>query len=1483
MYTKTIYFTLRTMKNQHSRRLILLGLFMMIALQSLFAQAPAFPGAEGHGRYVTGGRGGEVIHVTNLNDSGTGSFRAAVQGNRKKMIVFDVGGVIALASELTIGQNTTILGQTAPYPGITIRYYTVKPSSNNIIRFIRFRRGQERDVNDGADAIWNAHQTSIIIDHCSMSWSIDELASFYDNNNFTMQWCMLGEALTNAGHDKGAHGYGGIWGGKLASFHHNYVGSVDNRAPRFNGSRYQWDGYRNNIQFNSYHWNNTVTAENVDFRNCVLYNWGDGNGCYGGPGGGQINIINNYYKAGPATRNTQRVTEVSVGNSGNSTQGDMIGMTSRYYIQGNYVAAAGKNAANYDWKGVTFDNGVQQIDAQPYTLDGANYYEGVAHKTLNGKSYVPIKLTTPAPIGDITTHSAQQAYENVLDYAGASLFRDNVDVRYAHETRTGTTTYEGSKTHRPGIIDIVKDVDGYTENNFPKGQRSQAYDSDFDGLPDAWEKANGLNPNDASDASKYSLDSKGYYTNLEVFANSLVEPLVKKQQQQAETAVNEYYPECKNAAGLDYYSGKTVELVSPITPENPTAGIEKPLYSTKFTDWEDAKASSTAVTKEAQTLYSHESLQFSLTETEVCSTNKNKAKFPQWQGGYLMASKTSAAQVTTSVLKNITKVHFKHGATGSKRGWKLEAKGTGDADWVTLSNSVADPTSGADVDVEVNKTNCRLRFTNLTSNQNAYLFELSIYGKVDQSSKPLLSSFKANGKTFSAETCCKEQADGTLKATIELPKSQEMISKDNPLTDLIAENGTIEDVKYTATSEGTCATIKVVLAGKSTDYVIYFVRKADLTLTYYNTDGTVIGTQKVEKDTPITAFAFNASKVIVGEGKVFRGWFAATSGPHNRKFVTSDNITSNRNLYAVATEKEVKSATKRYTFELTDSCFYDQDHEAFNSKGPARFHDPQHGWLFGKSDDVELLVGGNAYLLLKGCTYSSGNIIIKDSKGRQLASLPAKANTDGAIISYEYKGNPDVLHLCFDQNAYLHEVIIANMQADPIVQNEAGYYVVKPGDATHLLNTLLIANVKSGDQLTKIFIPNGVYDLGETVLTPINGNNISLIGASAEHTIIRNHPHESNEGIATTATLLITGDNTYLQDLTLENALDYYKCGAAGRAVTLQDKGNHTICKRVNLRSFQDTYYSNGLGQYYFEDGNIHGTVDYLCGSGDVFFHKVNFVNELRSLNNGGMDVIAAPYPTENNRFGYVMKDCKITNLNPGGYSLGRSWGGKSKLAWIETTMSEPPVEDGKSVKRFTVGGMNVAAYQFKEYGSKDKEGNLLTPTTNIVTFTHATGNYTYNTTMREDSVSLFSLDNVFPNWRPAELAAQATSPNVKLNGNILSWTDNSSVQPGQCYAVFKNDELITITQAHQITLNNVVSNAIYSVRSANAKGGFSEPSATSSVAGIHKLQASDKAIIRTKYFRPDGTACQQDTKGLVLTMQTFSDGTTKTMKRIVK
>ncbi|MBR6979699.1 MAG: pectate lyase [Prevotella sp.] len=518
-------------------------LLATLVMTAMMAQTPAFPGAEGHGRYVTGGRGGRVVHVTNLNDKGTGSLRAAVQGSDKKIVVFDVGGVIALNSDLVIGNNTTIAGQTAPYPGITIRYYTVRPTANNIIRFIRVRRGEERNVNDGADAIWQREVTGIMLDHCSFSWSIDEVASFYDNNNFTMQWCTIAESLTNAGHGKDAHGYGGIWGGKLASFHHNLLQHLQNRTPRFNGSRYGWTGYTDNYEYNTYLWQNVVQAENVDFRNCVLYNWGTG-GCYGGPGGGQINMVNNYYKAGPATSNKTRVTQVSVSNSGNSTTTVFEGMTSRYYISGNYVTAAGSNAANYDWKGVVYDSGVFTINGEKYSQDPDNYYgNAVPHvNNSSGVKCVRIKMDTPCPAGEVTTHSAENAFDKVLSYAGASLHRDNVDTRYANEARNGTCTYTGSVTKQKGIIDRVADVGGYTESNFGTGVRPDRFDTDLDGIPDAWETANGLNPNDASDAGTYTLDPEEKYYNLEVYLNSIVQDIMVNENADAEEAVDDYFP-----------------------------------------------------------------------------------------------------------------------------------------------------------------------------------------------------------------------------------------------------------------------------------------------------------------------------------------------------------------------------------------------------------------------------------------------------------------------------------------------------------------------------------------------------------------------------------------------------------------------------------------------------------------------------------------------------------------------------------------------------------------------------------------------------------------------------------------------------------------------------------------------------------------------------------------------------------------------------
>ena len=534
------------------------------------ALAPAFPGAEGHGRYVTGGRGGEVIHVTNLNDKGEGSFRAAVSGNKKKIIVFDIAGVIPLASDLTIGSNTTVLGQTAPSPGITLRYFTVQPKSNCIIRFIRIRRGQEKNINDGADATWQRHETGIILDHCSLSWSIDEVASYYDNNNFTMQWCTVAESLTNPGHSKGAHGYGGIWGGKFASFHHNFIAHLMNRGPRFNGARYGWKGYTDNFDYDTYKWENPVQAENVDFRNCVIYN-AQGT-CYGGPGGGQINIVNNYYKAGPSENldkttqngisvsvsngkergNQDRITLVTVAEESNSDKNhpEYFDMTSRYYIKGNTTETTkGKVTENQDWKGVKYDSGTHNYNNEEYSADPNNFYgDQVEHKTIDGISCVRIKMETPAPTGIITTHTAKDAFNQVLTYVGASLYRDEVDARYMEEAKTGTATYKGSTTKSPGIIDLVSDVKGYTEDSFETTTRPADFDSDNDGIPDEWEKANGLNPDDPTDALTYSLDSKGFYTNIEVYANSLVEHIMKAENTNAQESVEEYYPTCVSTA-----------------------------------------------------------------------------------------------------------------------------------------------------------------------------------------------------------------------------------------------------------------------------------------------------------------------------------------------------------------------------------------------------------------------------------------------------------------------------------------------------------------------------------------------------------------------------------------------------------------------------------------------------------------------------------------------------------------------------------------------------------------------------------------------------------------------------------------------------------------------------------------------------------------------------------------------------------------------
>lgn len=439
----------------------------------------AFPTAEGFGKEVTGGRGGKVRKVTNLNDAGPGSLRAAVEAKDARIVVFDTSGTIKLESNLNIrNPNITIAGQTAPGDGITIRDYPVVVATENvIIRYLRFRMGDDAGIE--ADPIGGFEQKDIIIDHCSVSWSTDECVSFYSNENFTMQWCIISESLRESAHDKGAHGYGGIFGGQKATFHHNLLAHHDSRNPRF-GERGGTDLAKTSL---------------VDYRNNVIYNWG-GNTAYGGEGM-NINLVNNYYKPGPASRTQSKIYSIDKSVDPNEP---MYGIWGKYFIDGNYFEGNPE---------VTEDNWTHGVYNQFHHSNGE----------VTDADKDTMRIDLPHEINDnVRTQTPQEAYRDVLAFAGASLVRDAVDIRVLEEVKNGTFSGQGSSgsnNSRNGIIDSPHDVGGWPELKSSPALK----DSDGDGMPDEWEIANGLDPN------KYDANGRDLskvYDNIEVYINSLV-------------------------------------------------------------------------------------------------------------------------------------------------------------------------------------------------------------------------------------------------------------------------------------------------------------------------------------------------------------------------------------------------------------------------------------------------------------------------------------------------------------------------------------------------------------------------------------------------------------------------------------------------------------------------------------------------------------------------------------------------------------------------------------------------------------------------------------------------------------------------------------------------------------------------------------------------------------------------------------------------
>lgn len=903
---------------------------------------------------------------------------------------------------------------------------------------------------------------------------------------------------------------------------------------------------------------------------------------------------------------------------------------------------------------------------------------------------------------------------------------------------------------------------------------------------------------------------------------------------------------------------------------------EKALYTTDFTNWaaKDRKKTTNDVVN-LKTLYSKEAFTFTLNGVGISPAD---TKFTGHTGFMQLAKYTgeySAAEPSaiTSSLASITKITLHQAATGGNRGIKVSVKGDGDEDWVVLHNKSIAIQTGEDLTIEVNRTNCQIKLENFTLSQNAYVTDLAIYGNVDMSKTPMLGSFSLNGTKYQAADLFAEDASGKQLATILVSKKASLISESNPLTNLVADNGTIKSTTYTTTGEGAAQkTIVAIVVEANGDQVTYELTvgfKPDFTLTYYNIDGTTkLGTQSVEQDAQIAAFKEGMEEqVTVANGKKFRGWSSSLK-QDEKKYTVDDVIKSDINLYALVTDIETANPTARYDYNLQKEGFCADDHEAFNPEGSGKWHDTTHGWTFSATDKIKLLMGGKGYIKMNLCQHSaSANITLSDPQGNQLATIDAKAAKDGTLgILQNPSTESGEYTLSFDGQAYIHSLSIVNLKDSPYTQN-GNWYTVKAGDAQSFITTLETvngANAATDAPRSYIFLPDGTYDLDEACLTTISGNNISIIGENMDKTIIVNKPE--TEGIANTATLFNTSCNLYMQDLTLKNAYPY-DAGQTGRAICLQDKGTRTICKNVRMLSYQDTYYSNNnSGQYYFENAEIHGIVDFICGGGDAFFNKCNLVLEA-----GKAAYITAPY-TNGSNYGYVFDGCKVIGTPNSSFTFGRSWNGTAKCAFLNTILDKTAAAKIAST-RWTPACMNVIAKNLYEYNTTDEDGKVISPAENKVKFTLNTEVNEYNTILTSAQAAEYTLDKVFTDWTPAALASQKDPIAAKVANGKLTWTGNANM-----YMVEKNGEFAALTTETENTIDDA--SAKYEVRAANEMGGFglSESTAT----GIDKVISSDDAI-KTVIYSVDGMQLRHLQKGINILVKTFADGSKKTSKVIVK
>lgn len=625
-------------------------------------------------------------------------------------------------------------------------------------------------------------------------------------------------------------------------------------------------------------------------------------------------------------------------------------------------------------------------------------------------------------------------------------------------------------------------------------------------------------------------------------------------------------------------------------------------------------------------------------------------------------------------------------------------------------------------------------------------------------------------------------------------------------------------------------------------YLPYFKAEAtevsEAIITYKDQNNKELGTKKVFEGDPIGDIPYSEANLTIPEGQKFRGWVYA----NDIKVKATDIVTGNVTIKASVTPIESVAVGTVQTYDLTKATFYPEDHETFSVTDGTYYNN--HGFTFNAGGTFTVDVAGKAQIMLTLCQYGNGTTIkVTDANGKVIKDdVPAIAENDGGLTSVLYDGPATTLTFTFAAQTYLHMVKVYNV-TEFLAKDESGYYIVPAGDAAALLMAI---NTASGEEGAMVFLPNGTYDLGETVLTTISGKNVSLIGQSAEKTIIVNHPSVAIEGLGKADLLKNSGEGLYIQDLTLKNDMEY--TGSTGRAVSLHDTGTKTICKNVNLLSHQDTYYSHKVGGlYYWEGGEIHGTVDYLCGNGKAYFNEVKLVNEQRSS-----ATISA------NSELYVFNNCTVEN-HADTYNFGRAWSDTPVCIYLNTTLLAP---EKLISTRWNLEGINCDYSIAGEYGTKDATGKNITPADNNVTFKKA--NTTMNTILNASALETYAIKNVLGDWATTAQYAvrQLDAPYAKYENGTVTFglADNGMIG---C-ALFKNGEFAGISTNGTFNITIDPAKDALTIRAANQRGGFGpEAPVAGTLSAINDLKADVNAV--DTIYNLQGIRVKNASKGIFI------------------